>query len=325
MEHLLVLLAFITFGKRKIGNDANKAIAEYSMNMATERASYSLAIQEIKDELATPPAYREGLSSSRDKGLGELKSTYQKKRNNLSSQIEETDQKITTSKMAGFSPVDQNKIDQIESLIKQENEKRTDRLDSLAETFQAQKDNYGEQEGRVANASSDIEAAQKNLGPLCSTLNEKVIDNQVYRLAMWWAGIDDACKLTAKDLSQMKTLWFGSLALTVAALGTILAFASFVVSRNKPRIVIQEVSVDKLIEVEVVKEVPIEKIVEVEVVREVVVEKSVPVEVIKEVPVDRVVFKEVPVEIVKKEVVHIPVYTDDKSLLGKTFSDNDKT
>ena len=108
-------------------------------------------------------------------------------------------------------------------------------------------------------------------------------------------------------------------------MGTVLAFASFVISRNKPRIIIQEVSVEKLVEVEVVREVPFEKIVEVEVIKEVVVEKPVPVEVIKEVPVDKVVFKEVPVEIVKKEVVHIPVYTDDKSLLGKTFSDNDKT
>ena len=32
---------------------------------------------------------------------------------------------------------------------------------------------------------------------------------------------------------------------------------------------------------------------------------------------DKVVFKEVPVEVVKKEVVHVPVYTNDKSLLGK--------
>ena len=315
----------IIFGKTKIDNDANKAIAEYSAKMETERARHTSAIKEIKDELATPPDYRDKLNSRRNKDLAELKTTYQNEKDNLSSQIQETEQNITTSKLAAFSPVDQDRIKQIDILIEEERKKQKDSLETIAKAFEAQNANYKEQDERVSSASSDIEAAQKDLGPLCSTLNEKVIDNQVYRLAMWWAGIDDACELTAKDLSQMKTLWFGSLALIIAALGTVLAFASFVISRNKPRIIIQEVSVEKLVEVEVVKEVPIEKIVEVEVVREVLVEKPVPVEVIKEVPVDKVVFKEVPVEVVKKELVHIPVYTDDKSLLGKTFSDNDKT
>ena len=39
-------------------------------------------------------------------------------------------------------------------------------------------------------------------------------------------------------------------------------------------------------------------------------------EVIKEVPVDRVVFRDVPVEIVKKEIVHVPLWTADKSKIN---------
>jgi|TARA_B100002003_G_scaffold175324_1_gene163188 hypothetical protein len=58
---------------------------------------------------------------------------------------------------------------------------------------------------------------------------------------------------------------------------------------NNPRVVIKNVEVEKI------------------------------VEVTKEVPVDKVAFKEVPVEVVKREVVHIPVYTNDPSLLGKKF------
>jgi hypothetical protein len=315
----------IIFGKTKIDNDANKAIDEYSQNMARERARYKLEVQKIKDELSNPPAYRETLSSHRRAKLDQLKTRYQEDRKNLLIQIGEIEQNITTSQLSAISLVDQARIKRIDILIDQEEKKRKESLDRIAKAFEAQNNNYQDQEKRILSSTTDIENAQKELEPVCSTLNEKVIDNQVYRLAMWWSGIDDACKLKAKDLSQMKTLWFGSLALIIAALGTILAFASFVISQNKPRIILQEVSVEKLVEVEVVKEVPVEKIVEVEVVREVVVEKPVPVEVIKEVPVDKVVFKEVPVEIVKKEVVHIPVYTDDKSLLGKTFSDNDKT
>ncbi len=38
-------------------------------------------------------------------------------------------------------------------------------------------------------------------------------------------------------------------------------------------------------------------------------------EVIKEVPVERVVRHEVPIEILKKEIVHVPLYTNDPKLL----------
>jgi hypothetical protein len=43
-------------------------------------------------------------------------------------------------------------------------------------------------------------------------------------------------------------------------------------------------------------------------------------EVIKEVPVDRVVRQEVPVETVRKELVHVPLYTNDPKLLKTGFS-----
>ena len=62
------------------------------------------------------------------------------------------------------------------------------------------------------------------------------------------------------------------------------------------------------------------KIVEKE--KEVVVEK----EVIKEVPVDKIVFRDVPKEIIRRELVHVPMYTNDKDLLGTTtFKDIDVT
>jgi hypothetical protein len=158
----------------------------------------------------------------------------------------------------------------------------------------------------------------------CSSLNDQVNDNPVYRLAKQVIGLKDVCDLSERQLSIIKAVWFGSLALIVAVLGPILAFASFVVRENKPRVIIKEVPVEKIVEVETIKEVPVEKIIEVEVIKEITIDRQVPVEVIKEVPVDKVVFKEVPVEVIRKEVVHIPVYTDDKTLLGKVFSEKDK-
>ena len=68
---------------------------------------------------------------------------------------------------------------------------------------------------------------------------------------------------------------------------------------NEPKIVtkIKEVEVP----VEVIKEVPVDKIV--------IQEMKV------EVPVDKIVVQEVPVEVIKKEVVHVPIYTNDPDLM----------
>ncbi len=129
-------------------------------------------------------------------------------------------------------------------------------------------------------------------------------------------GSEDACALTEEELSVTKAIWFGSLAIIVSALGTILALAAFVVREPpKPLIVSSRplgdrfrmmwVAIRRRANKPKIKtvEVPVEKI----------------VEVVKEVPVDKVAFRDVPVEVIKREVVHIPVYTNDPSLLGKTF------
>ena len=44
------------------------------------------------------------------------------------------------------------------------------------------------------------------------------------------------------------------------------------------------------------------------------------VEVVKEVPVDKVVFKEVAKEIVRKELVYVPMFTDDPDLLRERMA-----
>ena len=54
------------------------------------------------------------------------------------------------------------------------------------------------------------------------------------------------------------------------------------------------------------------KIVEIE--KQVEVEK----EVIKEIPVDKIIYRDVPVEVTRRELVHVPLYTNDKELLGTT-------
>ena len=78
---------------------------------------------------------------------------------------------------------------------------------------------------------------------------------------------------------------------------------------NEPKIKIEQVEKEVVVVKEVIKEVPVDKI--------------VVKEVIKEVPVDRIVTQEVPVEVVKETVVHVPIASDDLSILNIQGRDKD--
>jgi hypothetical protein len=207
------------------------------------------------------------------------------------------------------------------------NEERDEELSTLREELTSRRD-------LINKADKNIVSLKQIKDERCNELEKDMLNNQVFRLARLLSGKNIAChKDYEKIMKNTFFLWFGSLALIISGAGSLLALASLVVANppdqkkplnkrspfitrafrqillsfrkrlNNPRIVVKEV------EKEVVKEVEIEKEIEKEVIKI--------VEVIKEVPVDKVVFKEVPVEVVKKEVVHVPVYTNDKLLLGK--------
>ncbi|MFV1874030.1 MAG: hypothetical protein ACMZ64_11980 [Oleiphilus sp.] len=149
---------------------------------------------------------------------------------------------------------------------------------------------------------------------LRNLVNIKVGDNQVYRMAQWWFNKESAADLDRKDVMSIATLWFGSLALLIAVTGILLAFASYVIrdpfidDRNEAHDNISSFTRKSfqslrrlLIYWRRVQRRP--------------VIKEVPKEVVKEVPIEKVVRVEVPVEIIKKEIVHVPLYTNDKTLL----------
>ena len=79
----------------------------------------------------------------------------------------------------------------------------------------------------------------------------------------------------------------------------------------------KRVEVPKIIEKEVIKEVPVEKIVE----KEVEVEKIIEKPVVEE----KIVYQkiEVPKETVKRELVHVPLWTQDPALISKKVDISD--
>jgi len=205
-------------------------------------------------------------------------------------------------------------------------------------------------EGKLSRAGF-VEDLQKKKQSLIQEINNKAIDNQFYNIAMYIkkSKNDKAVKdkklsdetnalispsnkqyhlLTQDDLDFAFKVFFGVIALVVSLAGTLLALAAnhlqdprSLEERNKAK---QKSLFRKLLDsfryvlLATRKRLMEPKVIEKEI--KVEVEK----EVIKEVPVEKVVYKEIPKEVVRRELVHLPLYTNDKELLANNpFNDTD--
>ena len=144
---------------------------------------------------------------------------------------------------------------------------------------------------------------------LRNQINVKVGDNQVYRMAQWWYGKESAADLNRQDVMFIASLWFGSLAILIAITGILLALASYVI--RDPDIATHKTEDERvsslLKAINSARRYLIHR-------RRLLRQPRIR-EVIKEIPVDRVVMVDKPIEIIKKEIVHVPLYTDDLSLI----------
>jgi hypothetical protein len=308
-----LLDCFVTCGT--IRENRDNEIAKISESEQRNLAGINNQIQQLQSRLSGS-----GIDTSpvRDQYATELKRVrtefnaekrgLEKKRDHVLEQIA-----IASGSISGS---DKRKIKDIEKQLAAGSKSRQTELAAEKKRFDSQQTAFDEQNITLSSAANVIAEANKALVPLCTTLNAKVADNQVYRLAMQLHGSDDACALTEEQLSTTKAIWFGSLAVIVSALGTILALAAFVVRDPPPPLIRSSRPLGDRLRMAMIAvrrrmnkanirtvEVPVERV----------------VEVVKEVPVDKVVFRDVPVEIVKREVVHVPVYSNDPSLLGKSF------
>jgi hypothetical protein len=174
----------------------------------------------------------------------------------------------------------------------------------------------------VTNIDESILTLQSKRVELRNQINIKVGDNQVYRMAQWFWGKESAADVERKDVMTIATLWFGSLALLIAFTGIILALASLVIrdttipERGDVNARKQGVkySLAKLL-MTLRRYITYRR----KIFREPVYKTTVK-EIVKEVPVEKIVFRDVPVEVIKKEIVHVPLYTDDKTLINLSNS-----
>ena len=208
---------------------------------------------------------------------------------------------------------------------------RSDKQKAL-EDFRIQqsqnKDDRDAQLARLKNQTQLIDKLQDDIQilkvqrvELRDEVNIKVAENQIYRFAQKWYGVKSAADLERNQVQIIANFFYGSLAALVALTGVMLAFASFVASdpsfmdREKKR---NEVPKEKiniyLLTIKTFRSVR-RFFVSARRRRKKIVYKENIREVIKEVPVQKVVLTEKPVDIVRKELVHVPMYTNDPTLL----------
>jgi hypothetical protein len=188
-------------------------------------------------------------------------------------------------------------------------------LDKISVERDSQFDVVDEREIVIAGHELELSNLADQAAVYKSIINVKASDNQVYRIAMMFApDAATAADVPRGTVDMVGKVWFGSLAMVIAITGILLALASEVVKDPKQTSVKGNSSISAtfrrlLVDIRKRQRKPkiIERIIEKEVERI--------VHITKEIPVDKVVLKEVVVEVIKKEIVHVPVYSDDPDLI----------
>ena len=299
------------FSENKVREQENKRVSQQEQKVEGLRVQ----LNELSDS-----DRQKQLRERFNKDIEAVKDRYQSREDKLNKEIQSLS--VTMSKSLGSRERD------IESVIKTHMKELTS-IESKFQEQQKENETFRENSFKTLSQNktliSELEKTlfekQNQRVELRNLVNVKVGDNQVYRMAQWWFNKESAADLDRKDVMSIAGLWFGSLALLIAVTGILLAFASYVIrdpyidDRSSPHDNLSSLSRKSFnslrrlfIYWRRVQRSP--------------VIKEVPKEVIKEVPVEKVIRVEVPVEIIKKEIVHVPLYTNDKSLL--TLAMNEK-
>lgn len=171
-------------------------------------------------------------------------------------------------------------------------------------------------EALIAGWLSELDDLRDERVMLRDQTNTAIGDNQVYRMAQLFSGVDSAADTPPAYVVRIAAIWFGSLAAMVAFTGVVLALASNVIldptrpDFNGARKGIIWPELAKFLR-SLRRAVAYRRRLD----RKPIIKERV-VEITKEVPVDKVVKVEVPIEVVRRELVHVPLYTNDPNLIG---------
>lgn len=294
------------FSESSVRERSEQAIAEQSEQVERVRTQLnSLSNSTRQDELR----------QQFERSQAQVKRRYESQLNGLNAELKSLSLELSKSLGARDKDVELAVSNHMRELKRVE-QQFSDQQNENERIRDSEFDKLARNEELITGLDAELFGMKQRRVELRNKINIKVGDNQVYRMAQWWYGKESAADLDRRDVMFIATLWFGSLALLIAVTGILLALASYVI--RDPSISSERSSTgsynssfnnnDKTRKlVNSLRRYVIHR-------RKLLREPRIK-EVIKEVPVDRVVMVNKPVEIIKKEIVHVPLYTDDLSLI----------
>jgi hypothetical protein len=288
-----------------------KQIDQYDQEISDSRKERERRRSELDDlGNSSPSPELQALRASVEATTRKFQSDYQE----LSEKIEAKGREIaeaTSLKQKDIQPsLDRydNDLKKIETKFSVQqalnSEHRKQRLDLLTKK--------GEE---ISTLTAQLVQKKGDLTALRNRINKQVGANQVYRLAVRFSRAESAADLNPTAVTWVAAIWFGSLAAVVSLTGILLALASYVAgdrSKVPPRS--RRTTTRGLLAS--VRRLFVSLRRRAFAPRVVYRDREVPVEVVREIPVEKVSIKEVPREVVVKEIVHVPMYTNDPDLIG---------
>ncbi len=304
-------------------------------------------IKDNKNQIASNQDQIDELFNQNQGLVGQNSNTAQKQIDNAKKQYDDEVNIANDTARNSINLITQQKDNEIESIEAEKNSFREntlqpeqDRLNKL----QSDKENVDERRKDLLNEKALLE----------DELNKAAKNNQIYRMAEkinvvadWFTGNERAKGqiITQGELDRAFWIWFGGLSIVLSIIGTLVAFAGLHLQderahqmRNKskgPNRVLRSLKATPmyfnkflkagrkrlLSPVKVIEkvEIEVEKIIEKIVEKPIEVEKVIEKIVEKPIEHEKIVFQkvEVPREIIRKEIVYVPLPTDDPELLKK--------
>jgi|GEM_PF-6462864 len=163
--------------------------------------------------------------------LREKKAALQQKRDDLLTRI------------TGLAQADINRLNEViksnEERIDRETSNAKARASSATEISSRKIQEYEEQRKRISTGVSSendripelkaaVTALQEKIDIAKEEKREEAQKSQVYRLAAWYSGVEDVADVAPNEVRFVSSIWFGSIALIISTIGTVLALISHI-------------------------------------------------------------------------------------------------
>ena len=81
---------------------------------------------------------------------------------------------------------------------------------------------------RIPELKAAVTALQEKIDTAKEEKREEAQKSQVYRLAAWYYGVEDIADVAPNEVKFVSSIWFGSIALIISTIGTVLALISHI-------------------------------------------------------------------------------------------------